>query len=479
MFKKMTSLFAKPKQQNAIIANSITIDKQLSRLGWLGDADEVLLKAGISRAHLRSLETDDEIYAALETRRDACINTPWRIEHNSVRNRKLFEEILAPYIHTLLNAFWYAVPYGYSVVEIVYTKDAQGRIGIGQVLPVPFEWVIPKYDGELLWHESQQPLDNRKFFACIRQASLRNVRGEALLSRLYWVWFFRTNGWKFWMKYLERAGIPFLVGKTNADKNEALNALLAASQDSVIVAGRDDDISALEFGRDPKIFTEFEQAVVRRYQRLILGQTLTSGTDGSGSRALGDVHNEVRKEKKRADIRLVSESIQQIINQLAELNNLEPVTFIMQDDTGLESDRAKRDKTLTDAGMVKFTDTYIKEKYGLEADYFTIPENKPIPTPTTNTEAVKLAATFAAEPTFTPAQQAVEDIADSALTNAGNPIAPDVLRKLVLSATSPEDLEQKLAQAINSRDSAFQEVLAQAIFTADVLGYVASDKHIL
>jgi phage gp29-like protein len=37
-------------------------------------------------------------------------------------------------------------------------------------------------------------------------------------------------------------------------------------------------------------FEAFDNVLTRRIQKVVLGQTLTSGTDGVGSRALGEVH---------------------------------------------------------------------------------------------------------------------------------------------------------------------------------------------
>jgi phage gp29-like protein len=477
MFKSIKSLFSAPAKKETMMAltHSESIERQLMRFGWLGDADETLQKAGITRAQLRSLETDDEITAALETRRDACINTPWRLEHPSVRTRKAMEAIIAPHVNDILNNFWGAVPYGYSVIEVVYKPNGSG-VNIDKIVSVPFEWVLPTTEQGLVWWDIQQPLDTRKFFACIRQPTLRNPKGEAMLSRLYWVWFFRTNGWKFWMKYLERAGVPFIVGKTAGDQKQALNALMAAVQDSVIIAGRDDTVEALDFGRDPKIFTEFETAVVRRYQRLILGQTLTSGTDGgsAGSKALGQVHNEVRNEKKRSDIKLVAAAMQTVINTIAELNAMEAPTFIMEDGSGLALERATRDKILVDGGMLKFTPEYLIEKYGFEASDFVPTQDEPKLRPP---EPATLSANFnASQPQFTPAQQAIEAVADSALAATKSPIDASLIRTAVLAATSPEDLEHRLSLLINQRDARFQDVLAQAIFSADVIGYVSNEK---
>lgn len=352
----------------------------LRRFGWMGDADEVLQRAGISRAQLRALEGDDEIYAALETRRDAACNTPWRFEHPQAKEAEFFTAAFAPLLPSLLRDAWSAIPYGYSVMEAVYrpaddpTSPTPGYIGLAAVVGVPFEWCRIEPDGALYWSDSLAPLDPRKFFGAVKDGNLRRPMGESLLSRLYWPWFFRSHGWKFWMKFLERCSVPFLYGKTNSDRGEALAALSSAVQDAVIVAGVDDEIGAIDMGSGKVDFNQFETAVVRRFQRLILGQTLTSGTDGgSGNRALGEVHNEVRAEKKQADTRLLVALVQRMADMLAALNGIAPPVFIMEDGSGLEMARAQRDKTLTDAGMLTFTAEYLAEKYGLAPGDFTVP----------------------------------------------------------------------------------------------------------
>jgi phage gp29-like protein len=461
----------------------------LTRFGWLGDADEVLQRAGVTRAGLRALEGDDEIYAALETRRDAACNTPWRFEHPQAREAEFFTAAFAPVLPDLLRHAWGAVPYGFSVLEAVYrpagdpASPTPGYIGLAQVVGVPFDWCRILPTGELEWAESQQPLDPRKFFACVRESSLRRPMGEALLSRLYWPWFFRTNGWKFWMKFMERAAVPFLLGKTSGDKTDALNALSAAVQDAVMVSGIEDDVRAIDMGAGKVDFNQFETAVVRRFQRLILGQTLTSGTDGgSGNRALGEVHNEVRGEKKQADARLLVALVQRMADMLAALNGIAPPVFVMEDGSGLEMARAQRDKTLTDAGIVRFTEEYVRETYGLAPEHFTVPEASPARLPASAAPvAPQLRAQGLARladgdkparQQFTAGQQALEDQIDASLGALPSPLDPKAIAGAIRAARDPDDLVERLGLLLRDADRAeFNRVLERALFAADVMGY--------
>ena len=83
-----------------------------------------------------------------------------------------------------------------------------------------------------------------------------------------------------------------------------------------------------------------ETASIRRIQKVILGQTLTSGTDGgSGNRALGGVHNDVRIDKRNSDIQLVTPTVQAMVDALLVWNGYAPgdVVFSMSDGKGLEN----------------------------------------------------------------------------------------------------------------------------------------------
>jgi phage gp29-like protein len=354
-----------------------------------------------------------------------------------------------------------------------------GKIGIANIIAPPFEWFQIQPDGTMKWC-FVDPIDQRKFFPTVRDPSMRKPMGESILSRLYWPWFFRSHGWKFWMKFLERCSSPFLVGRTSTDKQEALNALTAAVQDAVVVMGTDDGLEALNMGSAKVDFNQFEEAVVRRYQRLILGQTLTSGTDGgSGNRALGQVHNEVRAEKKEADCRLISGTVQRIADMLAAMNGMEPAKFIMEDGTGLEMDRATRDKTLVDAGILRFTPEYIADKYGLDPTDFTVPDAPAKPGQPVSPQAKALAAArFAdgdkpARAQFTKGQQIIEDAIGDALPSLkAGPIDETAIKGAIRAAADADDLVHRLSIVLRDADrNQFEQVLERALFAADVMGY--------
>jgi phage gp29-like protein len=186
-----------------------------------------------------------------------------------------------------------------------------------------------------------------------------------------------------------------------------------------------------------------------------------------------------------ADCGLIAVTIQGMLDTLMMLNGKPAgtLTFIMEDETGLQLERATRDVEMAKAGIIKFTEEYLRRAYDFDPEDFTIPTAAPAPEPTPGkdgkqppaaTPAAKAAALFAAtSPKFSPAQTALEDLAEDTLAQAGQPIPPAAIRAAIRASTTPEDLMERLAALFDGNDAAeFQAIAERALFAADVLGYV-------
>lgn len=380
--KKGSDVTDKPLPATAALYADKAIEQIITLMTTLPEMDQILLQAGITRASLSKLETDDEIFQTIRTRRDAVIATPWRFEPGEGNVTDFLTEELKPHMDTIVGNAWKAISYGYEVQEVIYKKRPDGKIGIDRVVEKPLQWFEPQRDTTLKFYPPNgfsaggEIVDTTfKFFLTQHDATYENPRGEALLSRLYWPWFFRFNSWRFWGQFLERFGTPILVGKAGDPKKMA-DALLAAHQDAVIAHGPDDDVKCLENANEGRGFSAIEQALVMRIQKLVLGQTLTSGSgsEGSGgSYALGVIHNTVRDDLRKADLRLIRKTVQNIVNALCALNFPTRVIpeFFFDDGTGLAKDRAERDKILWSMGIT-FSKQYYINRYDLGKDDFEI-----------------------------------------------------------------------------------------------------------
>lgn len=514
--------------KTAALWNDTAVNELIELLTRIPETDDLLNQAGITRASLKKLETDDEIFQGLRTRREAVVATPWRFEGGDDTTNALLEEELKPLMEQIVAGAWKAVPYGYSVLEAVYRRREDGKIGLSTVVAKPIEWFDPRPDGSLRYFSADglsadgEVCDQTyKFFLTRVDPSYQQPKGEALLSRLYWPWFFRFNSWRFWGQFLERFGQPLLVGKSNAPAKMA-QALLAAHQDAVIAVGTQDEVEAVQPATNGEAFEKLEQAVVRRFQKVILGQTLTSdtGKGGGGSYALGQVHAEVKESLRKADIRLVRSTVQRIVNALCALNKVmkDIPEIVFADDAGLEEARSKRDETLSKLG-VKFTKEYFLDRYDLREDDFDVvqvasqvpgqsngqptgagsdggasgvPEGGSVQTDENGDpvnpqaemarlglQVLEFASKWKRDPKrFTPAQQKIEDDADLALSQTSSPINTDLVRQAVLAARDDKDLEERLAALMSKSDPKFAETLQFALFTADVVGYLNAEGKI-
>lgn len=474
------------------------IDPFFRYINEMSDPDEVLAAAGKTRKALTALAYDDEISAAIDTRVEALLAVPWRLENRNGKRDDIPEPVqwlwdqIEPHAERILRAAMHALPYGYSVIEATYRREGT-RIVWDQIAEKPFWWFIPRLDGTVLYRSQAVPqgeeTDPRKFFLTARQQTYVNPYGEALFSRLYWAWFFRQQGWRFWCRWLERFGSPLLVGKTAGDARGMADALASAVQGASAAIGMGDDVVIVENKSGGSHFEGFERAVCARIQKMILGQTLTSDSGGSsgksGSYALGQVHNEVRKDRRDADIRMVKATAQRMVDVLWELNGFagKPPSFVLAEETGLELDRAARDAELANAGIVKFTPEYLLRVYDFEPEDLDIdamkepPETSPAaeeqPEGSTPPPARKASAAAFSSRRFTRSQQAVEDSIDEILPKLSQAIDNEQIKAAIRAASDPGDLIDRLAVLLADEPrGVFQTVVERALFAADLLGYI-------
>lgn len=456
----------------------------------LPDLDEVLRGAGISRHRLSTLLYDDEIYQCVEKRQGGLEKMPFRIESDNDAVAKIITDLVKEWWSSIIigaqNARWY----GYSVIEVEYDDNAlhidsdtiTPYIGWKWVGEKPMEWYEPKQDGRLLLYAAYN--DQNKDIECDQifkhfltqcKPTYKNPYGEALLSRLYWLWFFKNNSRKMWAKFVERFGNPLLVGKSQSDNVAMRNALLQAHASSVIAVSTMESVEAVnaQGNSGATAFEGFSDRIEKGIQKLVLGQTLTSGTDGGGSRALGTVHLQVQQEKVDADIRMIAPTIQAMINGLCDLNGWKRVTIILGDEQDLQNEKADRDVKLKNAGAT-LTPGYFIREYGLqEGDV----SDSATTTPFKSFSALprQYLNFAAAKAKFTPQQQQIEQITDSQpefeLLNG------EQIKSLFAESDSLEGLVNNLVKLVPiATKSQFNEQLDHALYIGTVMGFCFANE---
>lgn len=359
----------------------IDLDNFFTNMSYYVDPNELILNIGDRRV-LEKLMYDGEIYAAVDKRLAALTTTNLIIESESEELKRFFEDQILNHERQLKTDFFQAVLFGYSVNQIIYKPDRSGEVDGFQ--REDFWRFEPMRDGIHVklrnsvygsGISSNEVLDYGKWILTTNNGSFSNPLGESVLSRIYLPWLFRCQAWDLWMKFAERYSMGFLIGTTDAENQEQINAFLtqlkSAVKGAALAVNSGSTIQLVQPNRDSSIYSIIDEKTVNLFYRVILGETQTSMMAERGSSGSAEIHNQVRIEKTRSDIYMVQNAFNETMKQIGAVNGIEPDMIpkaILSIDMGLETDRATRDSVLAGTGQVKFTKKYFVDKYGYEED---------------------------------------------------------------------------------------------------------------
>ena len=182
----------------------------------------------------------------------------------------------------------------------------------------PNQWFVFDNDNRLRFLSSEAQLEGerlppRKFLLTQHYATYENPYGQRILSRCFWPVTFKKGGWKFWVIFAEKFGIPTAIGKvpraTPADQRSALlTALGQMIQDAVAVINDDESIQLMEAtqkGVTSELYERLIEVANTEISKAILGQTLSTEIPDRGSYAAAKSHLKVRGDLLDQDKKLV------------------------------------------------------------------------------------------------------------------------------------------------------------------------------
>ena len=177
-----------------------------------------------------------------------------------------------------------------------------------------------------------EPLQPFGWITHVHKAKSGYLERTAMFRQLVWPYLFKNYSVGDLAEFLEIYGIPVRIGKypsgaSEKEKMTLLRALVGIGHNAagIIPSGMELDFLDAASG-DPKAFELMMTWCERTQSKVILGGTLTSGADGkSSTNALGNVHNEVRKDLRSSDIRQVCSTLtRDLLYPMAALNGLAP-----------------------------------------------------------------------------------------------------------------------------------------------------------
>ena len=271
-------------------------------------------------------EQDSAIGANIQTRKRAILTLDWRIAEP--RNATPTEEKLQteidelfyqyPNLENLLMDMMDAVGHGFSTLEIEW-KLENGKYIPHNFIPRPQSWFKLDKNDNLLLKTPTNPMGEplRQFGWVVHSHKSRSVQlaRMGLFRTLAWLYMFKHYSVRDFAEFLELYGMPIRIGKygagaTNEEKRTLLRALAQIGHNAANTTATNNP------------FLQMTDWCEKSIARLILGQTLTSGADGkSSTNALGNVHNEVRRDLLVSDAKQVAQTItQQIILPYLQIN---------------------------------------------------------------------------------------------------------------------------------------------------------------
>ncbi len=279
-----------------------------------------------------------------------------------------------------------------------YEAEVMWRVKDGNVVPARIVGKHPRrfcFDLDrrlrMLTPESLfegKTVPGRKFIV-FTFGSSDNPYGDGLGKKLWWPVWFKKNGIKFWLIFLEKFGMPTTVGKypsgTHPDQQRALmDALTALQSDSGVKIPDSMAIELLEATRGGNVTYEtLCDYMDRQISKAVLGQTLTTEVKGEGSYAASRTHNDVREDILKADADLLCECLNaSLIKWIVDYNFPPPAEYPrlwlrVEAEQDLR-ELSERDRTLVrdigvPVGRQYFYDTYNLPEPGPGEDLVAVP----------------------------------------------------------------------------------------------------------
>ncbi|MCL2219320.1 MAG: DUF935 domain-containing protein [Chitinispirillia bacterium] len=425
----------------------------------LPNPDPVLRKLGQPITVLNEIRRENHVSSCAQSREAAVTKKRWAISRDNATERAA-ETVEAAFkklnIRNITREMCEAWGYGYQISEIVWERQGDLLLPC-RVFGRPRIWfAFGAEHGELRLRSSAGdmrgvPVDDYKFLLTQHRASWENPYGEGAYSSCFWPVTFKKGGLRFWATFIEKFGMPHVVGKlprgaSKDDRNDLLNSLAGMVQDAIAVVPDDSSIDATQVNvtGSSDAYSDFAAYHDGEISTAILGHS-AGATSTPGRLGGDDMAAAVRADLVEDDQKMVEETMNTLIAYIHELNpslGVERPRFELYDEKDIDKQRAERDTMLMNTGKVRLTKKYFVDKYDFAEDEIEIIEQ---PDPLAPPQ-------FAAAP----ARRA------PATTQAEFQLAVDTLAGELPDETIQAQIEDVLnpaLEAINSAES-FDDVIA-------------------
>jgi phage gp29-like protein len=173
-----------------------------------------------------------------------------------------------------------------------------------------------------------EPLQPSKWVVHEHRSISGYIEQAALFRVLAWTYAYKAYNALDMQRFLEKYGMPLRLGKYPAglaqkERDELLRAVRGIGNDGAGVVPSIEFVQAMKTGSVDDFLSAIEYWE-RKQSMAILGGTLTSQADGKTStNALGQIHNEVRREIMLHDVRQIVPTVQaHLVRPIAIFNGM-------------------------------------------------------------------------------------------------------------------------------------------------------------
>ncbi|MCA8075534.1 phage portal protein family protein [Burkholderia cepacia] len=382
---------------------------------------------------------------------------------------------------------------GYRVHELVW--DAwDGYLVPVNVIDRPNRRFGFDVDAQLMLKTRSEPMgavvdEPYRFIVSRHMATMSNPYGSALLSGCFWPWTFKTGGWKYFVKFCERHGLPWPVaryglGASEAEQDQLAQAIEAMIDSGYAVVPEGSSVELLVANTSGSMLPQESliNAANREMSKCLTGQAMIAELQNVGARAATETAMKRQSDINDSDRDIASASMSQIFRFITTFNFGEDVPspeleFFQINAAG--KDRAE---------------TYqIAANMGARPSRKAMLEELNIPQAADDADALLPATTQAPTAEFAAADDAVliesaraedsrvrsaADAADAALESSViEPIAR-MLEQAERDGRSLADIQAELTRLVGNIDNAeLVGVMRQALEWSFTQGYVDQDTE--
>lgn len=323
------------------IATRTTDPHFTNALRFLPNPDPILRRLNRGQEAFEGIAMDAHVLGELRAIRSAMLGFEWRITAGGetpadLRALELCEEVVARrpapgmYWSDVIWTMAQAIFRGFAVHEVVWERH-DGLLMPAAVLDRPQQRFLFGPDNELRLKTRREPfageeLGDRKWLLTRHMPSQQNPYGVAVFSSCFWPYTFKHSGFRFFVKFAEKYGLPWAIGKypqgaPKEDQNELADALEQMVEDAIaaIPEGSSVDLISAGDGKD-QVHENLINLCNREMSKALTSQTLATEIQGEGSRAASETHRGREAAVNESDRTVIADTFNQLFAWVTELN---------------------------------------------------------------------------------------------------------------------------------------------------------------